>query len=412
MLGEMLDKRSKTELAIILYAGFFIVSNLGGISLLSNAAWAPYIQSTSSSAPSGSAWVEGSSLRWADGSTERWVSGSLGEAGTFSTSSGTWQTVSFSQNYSQPVVVGTTNTRNGGDDAMVFEARNVQSDYAEMRVCENEAAGGDGCDAHTSETVGYMVIDARVAEAVPGIDAGTVTVSGEVNTNTEQVVFSESFGTTPNIFVNRQSHNYRSPQTSHITSRSTTDFYVGKCWQDSTDGCASNGKEVFGWVALEPGNLPFNQHTEMGTISLSNSNWGGATFSSSFGSTPTVIVSSQTLNGGQEGEIDEAKNVGTGSLDARFCEYEGGGTCDGHTTETVAWFAVSQGDLSIRNSGGVSGNAWIEGNAIHWIGQNGNERAYTGTDTGNNVGNSGNTWIESSYLHYVDQNGNERSLIP
>lgn len=402
----------KTEYSLMIYIVFFLAVNITGGAFLSDLGWAPYIQSASSSAPSGAAWVEGSSLRWADGSNEYWVSGSLGEAGTFSTSNGNWQTVNFDDNYASPVVVGTTNTRNGGDDAMVFEAQNVQSGSAEMRVCENENVGSSGCDGHTSETVGYMVIDAQVAEAVPGIDAGRVSVSGEVDSNTESVSFSENFGSTPNVFVNTQTSNYRSPITSHITGTSTSSFTVGKCWQSSTDGCSSNGAETFGWVALEPGNIPFEQQAEMGTLSQTDATWGSASFSSSFGSTPVAIVSTQTLDGGQEAEIDEARNVGTGGLDARYCEYEGGGDCDGHTSEIVAWLAVSAGDLSINNAGGVSGNAWIEGNAIHWIDQNGNERAYTGTDTGNNVGSSGNMWIENSYVHYTDQNGNERAIQP
>lgn len=406
-----MDLSGKTEYSLMIYVAFFLAVNITGGAFLSDVGWAPYIQSSSSSAPSGATWIEGSSFRWADGSNEYWVSGSLGEAGTFTTSDGNWQTVNFNDNYASPVVVGTTNTRNGGDDAMVFEARNVQSGSAEMRVCENENAGGDGCDGHTSETVGYMVVDAQVAEAVPGIDAGRVSVSGEVNSNTETVSYSENFGSTPNVFVKTQTSNYRSPIHAIVTGTSTSSFTVGKCWQSSTDGCSSNGAETFGWVAIEPGNIPFQQQAETGSVSVSDSNWNSVSYSS-FSSTPVAIVTTQTENGGQDAEIDEARNVGTGGMDVRFCEYEGGGECDNHNTETVGWLAISPGDLSINNAGGVSGNMWVEGNAVHWIDQNGNERAYTGTDTGSNVGNSGNIWIENSYIHYVDQNGNERSITP
>lgn len=63
---------NKAELTILIYVGFFVVSNIGGISLLSDVAWAPYTVSNTA-APQGSFWVEGESIRWTDGATEYYI---------------------------------------------------------------------------------------------------------------------------------------------------------------------------------------------------------------------------------------------------------------------------------------------------------------------------------------------------
>jgi hypothetical protein len=70
-LGNWREGR-KTETVILLYVGFFVISNLTGISFLSDAAWAPYTTSNSQAA-TGDMWVEGNSIRWADGSTEYYI---------------------------------------------------------------------------------------------------------------------------------------------------------------------------------------------------------------------------------------------------------------------------------------------------------------------------------------------------
>lgn len=62
---------SKTEYALILYVAAFVFLNVIGTSFISEAAWAPYVNTASNTnAASGSAWVEGSDLHWADGGTE------------------------------------------------------------------------------------------------------------------------------------------------------------------------------------------------------------------------------------------------------------------------------------------------------------------------------------------------------
>ncbi len=274
----------------------------------------------------------------------------LGEAGTFtSATDGGWTSVSFSGTYSSPVVVGTTNSHNG-ENALVFESRNVTSTGAEMRVCESEGSTTNGCDTHSSETVGYMVVDADVAATVDGIEAGTFTASGEADASSVITSYSESFSTTPLVFSNVNSVNSTQfPIEVVISSTSPTNFTAGICdhLQGSADSCdPAHGNETVGWIAVEPGNEPFQEQFYNGVESIGNSSWTPVAFGSPFAGNPVVIVSSQTDTGGQDVEIDEARSISTTGAEIRFCEIDTLDNCDSHNPDDVAWLAIEPGEFS------------------------------------------------------------------
>ena len=54
----------------MLYVFLFFVVNFAGISMFSEPVWAPYLETSSTSAPDGSAWVDDQNLLWAYGGTE------------------------------------------------------------------------------------------------------------------------------------------------------------------------------------------------------------------------------------------------------------------------------------------------------------------------------------------------------
>lgn len=274
----------------------------------------------------------------------------LGEAGTFSSAAnGGWTTVNFSGTYTSPVVVGTTNTHNG-ESALVFESRNVTATSAEMRVCESEGATANGCDTHASETVGYMVIDAAVAATIDGIEAGTFTANGEADSNSVVTAFSGSYSATPYVFANVNTVNSSEfPIEVVISATSTTSFTAGICdhLQGNNDSCdGSHGNETVGWIAIEPGNEPFQEQFDSGIQNIGNGTWTAVSFSPSFASAPVLIVSSQEDTGGQDVEIDEGRNVTTTGADIRSCEIDTFDTCDSHNADDIAWFAIEPGEFS------------------------------------------------------------------
>jgi hypothetical protein len=274
----------------------------------------------------------------------------LGEIETFNTSDGEWKTVRFERKYEDPVVVGTSNTLNG-ESALSFEAKNVDPGSAQVRLCESEGENTEGCDNHGTERASYMVVSASATEDIPGIEAGRLKLDSEIDSRRDTVSYSESFGSAPNVMANVNTDNGRNPVEARVTSFSTSGFDIGICYQDSRNGCdPSHVTERVGYVALEPGNLPFEQTAETGRTgnSAGGSNFVEQTFSNTY-QDPAVVVSTVSEDGGQETQIDEAANLGPGSVDVRYCEIENGDVCNGHTSENVAWFVAEEGLLTYTN---------------------------------------------------------------
>lgn len=299
--------------------------------------------------------------------TTKVVFSALGEAGTFeSEDDGGWSTITYESTYTTPVVVGITNTRNEGP-ALVFEARNVTTTSAQMRVCDSQGSTANGCDTHGTETVGYMVIDAAVAATTSGIEAGTFTASGADDSSNVTTNYSESFSTTPLVFANVNTVNSSQfPIEVVINNTSTGSFNAGICdhLQGNADNCDNtHGNETVGWVAVEPGNEPFLSEFDNGSQSIDtdSDSWQAITFSTSFSSVPVMLGASQTDSGGQDVEIDEARNVTLSGADVHFCELDATNTCDSHSADTFAWMAIEKGPIEDALVLDQDGFRWYQG---------------------------------------------------
>jgi hypothetical protein len=177
----------------------------------------------------------------------------------------------------------------------------------------------------------------------------------------KQISFNESFSSAPVVLANVQTTNGEQPVETRVTSTSTDSFNVTICHQNSEDGCESDHDiETVGWVAFETGSGPFDEDSEIGTTgdTVSDSDWTSQSFSTSFSSAPVVVVSTQTQDGPEEAQIDEANDITENDVEVRYCELQSGDTCDGHTTENVGWLAVSDGTLSFGSD--VVGEAGTE----------------------------------------------------
>lgn len=291
-----------------------------------------------------------------DARAQSQFNGYVGEAGTTSVpADGTWTTINYERSYDDPVVVGTTNTDNNGN-GLIFEARGVQADQAQVRICESQGATADGCDpgATANETVGYLVIDTTAANnsTVDGIEAGSFDIDGEFTSNAETVTYDKSFGTAPYVFTAVQTVSGTPAIETRVSQTSATDFTAGLCEHQtgSSNGCDSGHvTETVGWVAIEPSNIPWNETGEVGLENnIGGSNWTTASFQESYTQAPVLVVENITENGNQESQIDEARNVTTPNGEVRYCEIEDAdGSCDGHTGENIAWSAIAAGSLSI-----------------------------------------------------------------
>jgi len=104
-------------------------------------------------------------------------------------------------------------------------------------------------------------------------------------------------------------------------------------------------------------------------------------------------------------------------LGTREATYEAPDNEPNYEADKILWFAACSIEAGtfpydrrpklILNYEGQPGYIWVELTKLHYIDASSAERAFEGTDTGNN-GTAGYLWVEGTYLHYIDSNGDER----
>jgi hypothetical protein len=275
------------------------------------------------------------------------------KTGTVTGDSGNWKTINYPE-MANPVVVGTIENTDS-NKGLIFEARNVGATSAEVRVCDSDGRGS--CESSTGHPIHYLAVDANAVNPVDGIEAGTFSTSGEFTGTPNTITYSENFGNTPIPLLSTQTVNGVSGIEGRLSNIDSTSFTGGICQQDSNDECNSgHTTETVGWVALEPGNNPFPDAEVGQSGSIGSSNSDTVSFSDSFSQAPVPQVVGITENGGQELQVDQVSNIGTGSMTVGYCELESNDDCDGHTGETMGWFALEAGKYGIGQAVNFKGS--------------------------------------------------------
>jgi hypothetical protein len=274
----------------------------------------------------------------------------------------------------------------------------VTGSSAQIRVCEAEGGTTDGCDSsHGTETIGYVVIDAAETGDVDGIEAGTVNRSGGID-DASTVSFGETFGANAVVLANVQTTAGAQPVETRVRDTGSSDFTVGICHTGSVDGCNdSHVSEEVGWVALDRVANPFVGTTEIGRTGnvVGNSEWTTQSFEAGFSGPPVVVASTITEDGGQELQIDEARDVTASDVEVRYCEIETGDDCNSHTSEDVSWFAAAPGPLVVSyRPAGYYHRTIDAGRTVDWTSASVNETAPGSTTVEVEYATDG-TWHDS-----------------
>ncbi len=284
----------------------------------------------------------------------------VGEAGTFTSSNtnpaGTWNTINFQGSYGDPIVIGTTNTDDTQESALVFEVQNVTGTSAEMRLCQTPGVR-DGCGNHTDKVAGYIVLDLDDLSGLSGVEAGKISTTRNINNGWTAVSYAGSFSTNPLVFTTVQNVPGGAPVEGRVQGTTTTGFQIAVCHSENDNSCDTGypSTEV-AWLAIEPGNNPFDQTLDQGTVSQSSDVWQTISFTETFSAAPVMVVENQTNNGGQNGEVNEARNITSTGANVRYCEMDiDRSLCDSHTGETVAWLAIPSGLITTDSSSGGAG---------------------------------------------------------
>lgn len=294
-----------------------------------------------------------------------------GEAGSvLSELDGAWSTITFDGGpYTTPVIVWRTNTYNDGNEALVFEAKNVTSTTAEIRLCDSQASNAIGCDSHAVETIWYIVVDVSQVSSVDGIDAGIFSADESFDTAGWSITtsYSETFSNTPYVFTSVQSTNGNGPVVTRVSSSSISDFTGGICQQNSQDGCnATHVAETFGWIAVDPTMNPFMIDMDIGSgaSNATSSIWTSASFSTSFDTIPIAVSQTITNNGWQDVQVDEIQNITLTGMDYRACELDDDDDCDGHNSDTLVWLALEEWVFASEYYLNETYYRWYENNGL------------------------------------------------
>jgi len=295
------------------------------------------------------------------------------EAGSIqSPINGWWANVTFSGwPYTTPVIVWRTNTTNSWDEGLVFEARNVTSVWAQVRLCNSNASNSTGCENNIAETIWYIVVDASQTSSIDGVEAWVFSADQSFDTVAGTIVtsYSESFSTTPYVFSSVQTTNGASPIVTRVKASTSANFTAGLCQQQwGEDDCnAAHPTETVGWIAVDPAANPFFKTMEIGTwLSTSPSNiWSSAVFSEPFTTIPIAISQTVTNNGWQDAQIDEIQNISQTGMDFRSCELDNDDDCDTHNIDDIRWLAIEEWIFAWEYFLDKTHYRWYENNGLN-----------------------------------------------
>ena len=266
----------------------------------------------------------------------------IGESGKVTNLNHQWQTITLDHVYDNPVVVAGPPSYRGPDPTTV-RVRNVSANSFEMRLDEWEYRD----EWHTTETVGYVVMEAGNHI----LDDGTVITAGtneQVNHQWETISLGDSFDSRPIVLAQTTSENEAFAVSERLRVN-TNSFEIKLQEEEGADQVHAD--ESIGWIAIQPGSGSVGGGTyASGTLGSTN-NGTTTDFSTAFGSTPVILANMNTQNG-----IDTAAVRLTQQNSQRlglFIEEEKSANDEvNHINERVGFWALDEGLITVESDSG------------------------------------------------------------
>jgi len=207
-----------------------------------------------------------------------------------------------------------------------------------------------------------------------GIVSRKINVSTGNSNDWDQINFPTAFDAPPIVVTGPAGFAGGNPSTVRVRNVTTTGFQIQIDEWDYLDG--GHATEQVTYIAAEPGTYNLGNITMIaGSANNIDHNFKTVNFSNSFSSTPVVMASQVTSNGGQATSV-RMTNVSNNNFQARIQEEQNN---DGfHADETLHYMAFSTG------TGSVNGSSLRVGST----GNNVNHNWYT-VNFGSNYSNAG-----------------------
>jgi hypothetical protein len=158
--------------------------------------------------------------------------------------SATWHVVSLENQYLNPVVIMQPSSFVGGQPVTI-RLRNVTGSSFEFQMDEWDYLDG----AHTTETIGYVVLEAGQFTLSGGarVEVGTI----EAQPDFKNVTLTQSFSQVPVILSQSQTCNGGQPVVTRQRNATSSGFEVRLQEEDGNDG--AHAVETIGYIAIETG---------------------------------------------------------------------------------------------------------------------------------------------------------------
>ena len=263
----------------------------------------------------------------------------IGELGTLVKNqphANAWHTVTLTRPYNNPVVILSLLSYNGAQPT-TLRVRNVAADRFEFQLDEWDYADG----AHTSETVGYLVVEAGTHTLEDGrrVQAGLA----NAGTNPVQVDLAAGFGAGPVVLSQAvTTHDARAVVTRHrqVTQDGFTLYIQG---QEANPG---HGSETVAWVAFEAGvgqtgGLAYEAGV---TADAVTDGWYAIPFAQSYAGSRVVLAAMQRDDGANPAGL-RLRGLTASRVEVRVEEEQSADAEMTHTTEPVGYVVFAPGDL-------------------------------------------------------------------
>jgi len=262
----------------------------------------------------------------------------IGESGVMNLNH-RWTRVTLDNFYVDPVVVATTNTRDGSAP-LTLRVRNVETNSFEIQIDEWDYLNG----LHVYEQVSYVVMEAGI-HYLPN---GQMVLAGNldhVTSNWNNLVFNESFAdeAVPVVFAQTITTEDGSPVTTRIRGVNDDGFQIRLQEEEAADG--KHDDETVSWIAIQNttgtfGGLPF----DAGVIDRVNQIPETIEFNYGFDEAPVVLAAMQSFRGS-----DPATVRGLGVTQDEFTVYveeeRSANKEIRHTKEAVGYLALPGGEI-------------------------------------------------------------------
>ncbi len=205
-----------------------------------------------------------------------------------------WQTIPFSKEYVDPIVVVRPSST-VGTQAGVARLRNVNHRSFDLHFEEWDYLDG----VHYKENFFYMVAESGSSHVAGlAVKAGKTATSRTLSpTGWQRVEFPKAFAGTPNVFTSPQTANDEATVTTRVRRRDNQGFGITMQEEEAADQV--HGTEELGWIAILPGATTTSNGRRFENFSVYvTSDTSRHTFSTPFRRLyPTVITEIETAAG-------------------------------------------------------------------------------------------------------------------